>query len=162
MRSWTTSATMSLSRCGRCRRVVWTSNHFSALLEACRRRCIHAPLRTHVCKCGALGRAELPTVLLTPLQNGTLETKVARSSDRPVSCILFYWLSLPLLPETLTQSAVPTLIVRYAPQTRVWLFSRCTSTTRRQRWVRSPQCARHAPPSSAGMLGTFRRIAHLR
>ena len=65
MRSWTTSATMSLSRCGRCRRVVWTSNHFSALLEACRRRCIHAPLRTHTCKCGALGRAELPTVLLT-------------------------------------------------------------------------------------------------
>jgi hypothetical protein len=54
-----------------------------------------------------------------PLQNGTLETKVAPSSDRPVSCILFYWPSLPLLPVTLTQSAVPTLIVRYAPQTRV-------------------------------------------
>ena len=99
--------------------LVSTSNHLAALLEACRFCCIHAPLRTHTCKCGALGRAELPTVLLTPLQNGTLETKVAPSSDRPVSCILFYWPSLPLLPVTLTQSAVPTLIVRYAPQTRV-------------------------------------------
>ena len=65
MQSWTTSATTSLSRCGRCRRLVSTSNHLAALLEACRCRCIHAPLRTHTCKCGALGRAELPTVLLT-------------------------------------------------------------------------------------------------
>ena len=45
--------------------LVSTSNHLAALLEACRFCCIHVPLRTHTCKCGALGRAELPTVLLT-------------------------------------------------------------------------------------------------
>jgi hypothetical protein len=119
MRSWTTSATMSLSRCGRCRRVVWTSNHFSALLEACRRRCIHAPLRTHACKCGALGRAELPTVLLTHCRMERSRRKWPhRLTDR---CRAYCFIGLASLsfPKRSRNRQCPTRIVRYAPQTRV-------------------------------------------
>jgi len=45
-----------------------------------------------------------------PLQNGTLETKVARSSDRPVSCILFIGLASLSFPKRSRNRQCPRLL----------------------------------------------------